>query len=253
VDDMLITGDDSEHISRVKKHFSKEFQMSDLGPLSYFLGIEVQQIPKGFYLSQSKYIQDLLDRSGLTDTRTAVTPMDIHLQLRPTDGIPLADPSRYRHIVGSLVYLTITRPDIAHALHILSQFVSTPTLVHYSHLLCVLRYLRETRSRCLLYASGSPLQLHAYSDATWVVIQLNTTLLQVIVLSLDPLLLPGNPRSKQQYLVLVLKQNFELLLLLLLLKLFGCDGSWLILVSPVTPLHLCYVITWALYRFSMIQ
>ena len=63
---------------------------------------------KGYYLSQSKYIQDLLARSGITDNRTAATPMDLHLQLRPTDGAPLEDPSRYRHIVGSLVYLTVT-------------------------------------------------------------------------------------------------------------------------------------------------
>jgi hypothetical protein len=83
VDDVLITGDNSEHISHVKQHLSKEFQMSDLGPLSYFLGIEVHQTPKGFYLSRSKYIQDLLDRSGITDTRTVATPMDIHLKLRP--------------------------------------------------------------------------------------------------------------------------------------------------------------------------
>jgi hypothetical protein len=93
VDDLLITGDDSEHISQVKKHLSKEFQMSDLGPLSYFLGIEVLQTRKGFYLSQSKYIQQLLHRSGITDTHTPATPMDIHLQLRPTDGTPLEDSS----------------------------------------------------------------------------------------------------------------------------------------------------------------
>jgi hypothetical protein len=167
VDDMLITCDNPEHISHVKQHLSKEFQMSDLGLLSYFLGIEVQQTQKGFYLSQSKYIQHLLDRSGLTDTRTVATPMYIHLKLRPNDGTPLADPTRYRHIVGSLVYLTITRPDIAHVVHMLSQFVSTPTSVHYGHFLCVLRYFRGTRSISLLYASDSPLQLHAYSDATW--------------------------------------------------------------------------------------
>ena len=93
--------------------------------------------------------------------------MDLHLQLRPTDGTPLKDPSRYRHIVGSLVYLTVTRPDIAHAVHILSQFVSAPTTVHFGHLLRVLRYLRGTSSRSLFYARDSPLQLHAYSDSTW--------------------------------------------------------------------------------------
>jgi hypothetical protein len=92
--------------------------------------------------------------------------MDIHLQLRLNDGPPLQKPSRYRHIVGSLVYLTITRPDIAHAVHILSQFMAALTSVHYGHLLRVLRYLRET-SQCLFYARDSPPQLHAYSDATW--------------------------------------------------------------------------------------
>jgi len=164
---MLITGDDAEHISLVKRHLSQQFQMTDLGPLSYFLGIEVSRSDKGYYISQSKYIQDLIARSGIIDTRTAATPMDIHLQLRPTDGTPLEDPARYRHIVGSLVYLTVTRPDIAHAVHILSQFVSAPTSVHFGHLLRVLRYLRGTSSRGLFYAHDNSLQLHAYSDSTW--------------------------------------------------------------------------------------
>ena len=69
--------------------------------------------------------------------------------------------------MGSLVYLTFTRPDIAHVVHILSQFVSAPTSVHFGHLLRVLRYLRGTSSQCLLYAYDSPLRLHAYSDSTW--------------------------------------------------------------------------------------
>ena len=167
VDDMLIIGDDDEYISFVKARLAEQFMMSDLGPLSYFLGIEVQSTSNGYYLSQHKYLQDLISRSGLTDTRTAATPMELHLQLQPTDGIPVTDPSRYRHLVGSLVYLTATRPDIAHPVHILSQFVSAPTSVHYAHLLRVLRYLRGTASRQLFYAKSSQLQLHAYSDATW--------------------------------------------------------------------------------------
>ena len=120
VDDILITGDDVEHISLVKQQLGEHFQMSDLGPLSYFLGIEVKQCANGYYISQTKYIQDLIARSGITDNRTTATPMDLHLQLHPTNGTPLPDPSRYRHLVGSLDYLTITRPDIAHAVHILS-------------------------------------------------------------------------------------------------------------------------------------
>ena len=92
--------------------------------------------------------------------------MDLHLQLCPTDGTSLEDRSRYRHIVGSLLHHTVTRLDIAHAIHILSQFVSAPTFVHFGHLLRVLRYLRGISSQYLFYARDSPLQLHAYLDST---------------------------------------------------------------------------------------
>ena len=167
VDDMIITGDDSEYIAFVKARLREQFLMTDLGPLRYFLGIEVSSTSDGFYISQEKYIQDLLARAALGDERTIETPMELHVQLRPTDGIPLSDPTRYRHLVGSLVYLAVTRPDISYPVHILSQFVSAPTSVHYSHLLRVLRYLRGTISRRLFYPRSGSLQLQAYSDATW--------------------------------------------------------------------------------------
>ena len=166
VDDMIITGDDSEYIAFVKARLSEQFLMSDLGPLRYFLGIEVSSTSDGIYLSQEKYIQDLA-RSCLTDHRTVETPIELNLQLRATDGKPLTDPTRYRHIVGSLVYLVVTRPDISYAVYILSQFVSSPTHVHYSHLLRVLRYLRGTITRRLFFPRSSSFQLQAYSDATW--------------------------------------------------------------------------------------
>jgi len=86
VDDMIITGDDSEYIAFVKAHLSEQFLMSDLGPLRYFLGIEVFSKPQGFYLSQEKYIQDLLDRASLTDHRTVETPMELNGHLCATDG-----------------------------------------------------------------------------------------------------------------------------------------------------------------------
>jgi len=222
VDDMLITGDDAEHISLVKRHLSQQFQMTDLGPLSYFLGIEFSRSDKGYYISQSKYIQDLIARSGITDTRTAATPMDIHLQLRPTDGTPLEDPARYRHIVGSLVYLTVTRPDIAHAVHILSQFVSAPTSI---------------LDICFVYCDtyvGHPLGVYSMLMTThfsFMLIQtpLGPVIQQIAVLSLVIafflvlLLLPGSPRSKLLSPALVQRQNLEHLPLLLL-RLCGFDG-----------------------------
>jgi hypothetical protein len=167
VDDMLITGDDSDYITFVKERLYEQFMMSDLGSLSYFLGIEIVSTADGYYLSQSKYTQEVIARSGLTDTWTAATPMELNLHLKPTDGLPLEDPTRYRHLVGNLVYLTATRPDIAYAVHTLSQFVKAPTTVHYAHLLRVLRYLRRTISRQLFYATSSQPMLHAYSNAIW--------------------------------------------------------------------------------------
>jgi hypothetical protein len=167
VDDMIITGDDSEYIAFVKARLREDFFMTDLGPLRYFLGIEVSSTPNGFYISQEKYIQDLIARAALGDERIVETPMELNVQLRASDGDPLSDSTRYRHLVGSLVYLAVTHPDTSYPVHILSQFVSAPTSVYYSHLLRVLRYIRGTITRRLFFPRSNSLQLQAYSDATW--------------------------------------------------------------------------------------
>ncbi|KAK1645615.1 hypothetical protein QYE76_063420 [Lolium multiflorum] len=127
VDDMIITGDDPEYIAFVKARLRDQFLMTDLGPLRYFLGIEVSSTSDGFSISQEKYIQDLLARAALGDERTVDTPMELNVKLRPTDGDPLPDPTRYRHLVGSLVYLAVTRPDISYPVHILNFGVSVTT------------------------------------------------------------------------------------------------------------------------------
>jgi hypothetical protein len=113
--DMIITGDDPGYIAFVKPQLSDQFLMFDLGPLRYFHGIEICSTPEGFFLSQEKYIQDLLDCTSLTDHQTTETPMELNVHLMPTDGEPLEDPTRYHHIVGSLVYLGVTRPDISYS------------------------------------------------------------------------------------------------------------------------------------------
>ncbi|KAJ0532625.1 putative RNA-directed DNA polymerase [Helianthus annuus] len=146
MDDMIITGDDYDSIESLKRDLAHRFAMKDLGLLRYFLGIE---------------------RARLTDNRSVDTPLETNARYSPNDGVPLADPSLYRTIVGSLVYLTVTRPDIAHAAHVVSQFVTAPTSVHWGAVLRILRYLRGIQFQSLLFPSTSSLELRAYSDADW--------------------------------------------------------------------------------------
>jgi hypothetical protein len=167
VDDMIITGDDVTGISSFKEYLCRSFEMKDLGSPSYFLGIEISKDSNGCYLSQAKYASDLLARAGLTDSKTASTPLEPNTRLTPLDGTLLTNATLYRQLVGSLVYLTVTRPDIAYAVHLVSQFLSAPRSIHYAAVLRILRYIKGTLFHGLFYSALSSLTLHAYSDADW--------------------------------------------------------------------------------------
>ena len=141
--------------------------MKDLGNLHYFLGLEVLSDPSGIYLCRAKYISDLLSKAGITDAKVASTPLEHNIHLTPGAGSPLRDPTLYRQLVGSLVYLTVTRPDLAHAVHSVSQFMASPCSDHYAAVLRILRYLKGTMFHGLHFSSKSSLTLKGYSDADW--------------------------------------------------------------------------------------
>ena len=102
--------------------------MKDLGTLSYFLRLEVTSSSDGYYLSQAKYASDLLSKAGITDNKTVSTPLEYNAKLTPLDGEPISDATRYHQLVGSLIYLTVTRPDISHAMGMVSKFMNAPRL-----------------------------------------------------------------------------------------------------------------------------
>ena len=167
VDDMIITGDDLSGIQELKDFLSQQFEMKDLRHLSYFLGLEITHSTDGLYITQAKYASDLLSRVGLTDSKTVDTPVKLNAHLTPSGGKPLSNPSLYRQLVGSLVYLTVTHPNISYAVHQVSQYLSAPRSTHYAAVLRILRYLKGTLFHDLFYSAQSPLVLCAFSDADW--------------------------------------------------------------------------------------
>ena len=117
VNDMIITGDDLSGIQYLKDFLSQQFEMKDLGHLSYFLGLEITYSTNGLYITQAKYASELLSQAGLTESKTVDTPVELNVHLTPSGGKPLSNPSLYRHLVGSLVYLSITHPNISYVVH----------------------------------------------------------------------------------------------------------------------------------------
>ena len=117
VDDIIITGDDLNGIQELKDFLSQQFEMKYLGHLSYFLSLETTHSTDGLYITQAKYASKLLSRAGLTDSKTVDTPVELNAHLTPSGGKLLSNPSLYRCLVSSLVYLTVTRPKISYVVH----------------------------------------------------------------------------------------------------------------------------------------
>ena len=167
VDDIIITGNNEDAISDIKVFLSQSFSLKNLGPLRYFLGIEVSRSKQGIFLCQRKYTLDILRDSGMLGARPSSFPMEQHLNLLPSDGEPLTDPSIYRRLIGRLLYLTVTRPDIQYAVNTLSQFMQAPSSTHLDAANRVLRYLKGSVGKGLLLSASSSVSLSGYSDSDW--------------------------------------------------------------------------------------
>ncbi|KAJ9685291.1 hypothetical protein PVL29_017351 [Vitis rotundifolia] len=167
VDDIVITRNDHAGISDLKAFMHSKFHTKDLGELKYFLGIEVSRSKKGMFLSQRKYVLDLLEETGKTEAKPCTTPMVPNVQLMPDDGDPFYNLERYQRVVGKLNYLTVTRPDIAYAASVVSQFTSAPTVKHWAALEQILCYLKKALGLGILYSSQGHTRIECFFDADW--------------------------------------------------------------------------------------
>jgi Reverse transcriptase (RNA-dependent DNA polymerase). len=144
VDDLVITGPSTRAIEQFKEEMKAKFQMSDLGLLSFYLGIEVKQGEDGISLNQGRYAQRIVESAGLKDCNPCATPMEERLKLSRDSTAPSVDATEYRRLVGSLRYLVHTLPDLAFAVGFVSRFMERPTEEHMVAVKRILRYVAGT-------------------------------------------------------------------------------------------------------------
>ncbi|CAN6695772.1 unnamed protein product [Malus baccata var. baccata] len=166
VDDLIIAGDNAEEIFKLKQSLRQRFAIKDLGVLKYFLGIEMATSHNGLFLNQRKYILDLLKEVNIRDAKPAITPLDS--KLKPSlEGTPLTDIHHYQRLVGKLIYLTITRPNITYSISVVSQFMHSPTIEHLNLVKRILRYLKGSVGRGIIMKKNENTQLMGYCNADW--------------------------------------------------------------------------------------
>jgi hypothetical protein len=141
VDDLLVTGCLTSVIVAVKKIMHDKFLMTDMGPLHFFLGVEIIQDASGIKLFQAKYARDLLKRFHMTDCKFSSTLFLSRVRLEDGGDTPLVDNTLYRQLLGSLLYLTHSRSDLSYAVGAVSRFMQEPHELHWKAVKCIIRYV----------------------------------------------------------------------------------------------------------------
>jgi hypothetical protein len=168
VDDLILIGSDSKLLNHVKTSLKKKFEMTDLGFFHYFLGLQVLQTNEGISLSQSKYVCDLVHRFHIDDCKPTPSPFQSGFKLTATCTSPEVDATMYRQLVGSLLYLTHTHPDLSFVVGLVTRHMQTPHEIHWKAAKRILRYVCGTVQFGIRYISGGTPLLVGFTDSNWV-------------------------------------------------------------------------------------
>ncbi|GJX67500.1 zinc finger, CCHC-type containing protein [Tanacetum coccineum] len=167
VDDMLIFGTDQVQVDPTKEFLSSRFSMKDIGEADVILGIRIKHESNCIAISQSHYIEKVLNKFNYSDCTPVSTPLDTCEKMMPNKGLAVSQ-LEYSRVIGCLMYaMTCTRPDIAFAVGKLSRYTSNPGTQHWQAIQRVLKYLKKTMDYRPIY-SGYPLVLKGYTDASWI-------------------------------------------------------------------------------------
>ncbi|KAJ3686893.1 hypothetical protein LUZ61_016057 [Rhynchospora tenuis] len=167
VDDLIFMGNNEKMTKEFKEVMTREFEMTDLGLMKYFLGLEVRQENAGIFVSQEAYAKEILKKYKMDECNPVSTPMELGAKLSKFEGGDRVDASKYRSLVGSLRYLTCTRPDIAYSVGVVSRFMEEPKYSHWKAIKRILRYIKGTEALGLFYSNSEEYKLMGYSDSDW--------------------------------------------------------------------------------------
>lgn len=167
VDDLIITGSNSKLIAEFREALASQFEMTDMGLMSYFLGIEVLQTEQGIFISQRKYAADILRRFKMESCNPIMTPVQERLKLEKDGPGDFVNPTLYKQLVGSLRYLTSTRPDITFGVGLISRFMEAPRQSHMMAAKRILKYIKGTQGDGIFYSSNCQVELVGYTDSDW--------------------------------------------------------------------------------------
>ncbi|KAL0387930.1 UNVERIFIED_CONTAM: Retrovirus-related Pol polyprotein from transposon RE2 [Sesamum radiatum] len=185
-----------ELLQEVKTYLHGLFTIKDIGAARYFLGLEIACSTSGLYVAQTKYVLDIIHDAGLSNAKGISTPFPQGLKLSSDCGALLPNPDSYRRLVGRLLYLGFTRPDISHSVQQLSQFLNHPCEAHWNAALHVVRYLKGCPSKGLFFPSQNSLDLRAYCDADWASCTDSRRSLSGFCIFLEPALISWNTKKQ---------------------------------------------------------